>query len=156
MTEIERLKELLYQCDMHKKRINYAFNKMEDFMPLSVEGYNLLSDEEIEHIDLLIFRFSKLQDTMGNKLFPTILKLLKEDIKPMSFIDRLNRLEELEFVNKNNWLELREIRNSVAHEYFSNIYQIVESVNDLYEATNELLAIYENVKLLINKKIDID
>jgi len=104
MTEIERLKELLYQCDMHKKRINYAFNKMEDFMPLSVEGYNLLSDEEIEHIDLLIFRFSKLQDSMGNKLFPTILKLLKEDIKPMSFIDRLNRLEELGFVNNINFI----------------------------------------------------
>ena len=149
-----KLKEYLYQCDIHIKRINYAYNKMRDFMPLNYASYELLGDEEIEHIDQLIFRFSKLQDTIGAKLFPEILKLLGEDIKPMSFIDRLNRLEELGFVKKDEWMYLREIRNSVAHEYFSNIYQIVDSLNELYSSVDKIKAIYENIKNLLRKRFE--
>ena len=143
-----RLKEIIYQCDMHKKRILYAKNKI-DFIPLTPQKYDYLVDEEIEHLDQLIFRFSKLQDTMGNKLFALILELKGEDIKPMSFFDRLNRLEELGFVTFDEWIELREIRNSVAHEYFSNKYQIVDSLNNLYEASDTLLKIYDNCKNLL-------
>jgi len=143
-----RLKEILYQCDMHTKRINYAKNKI-DFIPLTPQKYEYLSDEEIEHLDQLIFRFSKLQDSIENKLFPLILEIKGEDIKPMSFFDRLNSLEELKFVTFDEWIELREIRNSVAHEYFSNIYQIVDSLNNLYEASNSLLKIYDNCKKLL-------
>ena len=143
-----RLKEILYQCDMHTKRINYAKNKI-DFIPLTPQKYEYLSDEEIEHLDQLIFRFSKLQDSIENKLFPLILEIKGEDIKPMSFFDRLNSLEELKFVTFDEWIELREIRNYVAHEYFSNIYQIVDSLNNLYEASNSLLKIYDNCKKLL-------
>jgi len=145
-TEKQRLNDILYQCDMHQKRINYAISKMNSFMPLTPEKYDYLSDEEIEHIDVLIFRFSKLQDTMGSKLFPMLLKSLGEDIKPMSFIDRLNRLEELEFCNTIKWLNLREIRNNIAHEYFSNKYQIVDSINELYNSINDIFNIYEKIK----------
>jgi len=145
-TEKQRLNDILYQCDMHQKRINYAINKMNSFMTLTPEKYDYLSDEEIEHIDMLIFRFSKLQDTMGNKLFPMLLKSLGEDIKPMSFIDRLNRLEELGFCKTIEWLNLREIRNNIAHEYFSNKYQIVDSINELYNNINTIFNIYEKIK----------
>ena len=149
-----KLKEYLTQCDIHLKRINYAYNKMKDFMPLNYANYELLGDEEIEHIDQLIFRYSKLQDTIGAKLFPKILKLLGEDIKPMSFIDRLNRLEELGFVNKDEWMYLREIRNSVAHEYFTNVYLIVDSINELYNSVDKIKDIYENIKNKLKEKFE--
>jgi hypothetical protein len=45
----------------------------------------------------MIFRFSKLQDTMGDKIFPYILELNGEKVKVMTFV---NRLEELEFLYK--------------------------------------------------------
>ena len=44
-TEKQRLNDILYQCDMHQKRINYAINKMNFFMPLTPEKYDYLSDE---------------------------------------------------------------------------------------------------------------
>jgi len=74
----------------------------------------------------------------------------------MSFIDRLNRLEELGFVKKDEWMYLREIRNSVAHEYFSNTYQIVDSLNELYSSVDKIKAIYENTKNLLRKKFESD
>jgi len=38
----------------------------------------------------------------------------------MTFLDILNRLEGLEIINKNRWLNLREVRNEIAYEYSFN------------------------------------
>jgi hypothetical protein len=50
-------------------------------MPLLLESYLKFTDIETSFVDQLIFRFSKLQDTMGEKIFPFILLLSKEDVK---------------------------------------------------------------------------
>lgn len=50
-------------------------------MPLSVASYLNLDDINMSFIDQLIFRFLKLEDTMGEKIFPAILKLSKKDVK---------------------------------------------------------------------------
>jgi len=145
-----RLKEYINQCDMHLKRMNFAKSKI-DF-PLKYETYDLLGLEDFSYLDQFVFRFSKLQDTIGNKIFPLILEIFQEEVKKMSFIDRLNRLEELEFVNATEWIELREIRNLATHEYFSNMYMIVDSLNAIYKASYELEKIYINLKEKIKEK----
>jgi len=51
---------------------------------------------------------------------------LKAEAKKKTFIDILNRLEELEIADKAEWLKLREIRNDIAHEYSFNKDEVVE------------------------------
>lgn len=51
----------------------------------SKEIYLKLNDIDQSFIDQLIFRFSKLQDTIGEKIFPSILILTKEDVKKKNF-----------------------------------------------------------------------
>jgi hypothetical protein len=53
-----------------------------------------LSDDEVEHVDQFLFRFAKLQDAIGQKLFKTILLFLREDIEEKPFIDILNLKEK--------------------------------------------------------------
>jgi len=66
--------------------------------------------------DMLTTRFGKLQDIIGSKIFPLILNLLEEDA--VAFIDKLNKLEKLGYIEDANWwIELREIRNKIAHYY---------------------------------------
>ena len=48
-------------------------------MPLGVENYENLTDDEVEHIDQFLFRFAELQDTIGDKLFGTLLIILQEE-----------------------------------------------------------------------------
>ena len=74
-----RLEKVIIECDKHLKRINSAYLKMSMFMPLDAKRYQQLSDDEIEHIDQFLFRFAKLQDAMGEKLFLLILEFLKEE-----------------------------------------------------------------------------
>jgi hypothetical protein len=46
---------------------------MKDIFPLTtLSEYQNLSDEEIEHIDQFVYRFQKLQDDMGTKLFKSV------------------------------------------------------------------------------------
>lgn len=82
MNELEKkLYYILYECNQHRKRMQSAYFKMNSFMPLDEKNYEDLSDDEIEHIDQFLFRFSKLQDTIGEKLFSVLLSLLGEKVK---------------------------------------------------------------------------
>ena len=148
-------KEKLYECNRHVQKIGIAKKHISDIIPLSIDKYQHMNDEDSSFIDQMIFRFSKLQDTIGEKIFPSILKLSKEDVKRKTFIDILNRLEELEVIDKNRWLRLREIRNEIAHEYSFNTQEIVDSINDIYMATEELIDIYNSVYDFSQKKFSL-
>ncbi len=155
MREIkESFIEILYECNQHKKRLLKAKEHLKDSMPLDVNRYNTLDEILMSFIDQIVFRFSKLQDTMGEKIFPKILILLGEDIKKLSFIDRLNRLEELELLYKDEWMFLRKIRNEIAHEYSFNQKEIVDSINLVFEKIDDLLRIYQDIYSYCFKKFD--
>jgi hypothetical protein len=124
------------------------------FMPLDAKRYQQLSDDEIEHIDQFLFRFPKLQDAMGEKLFMFILEFLKEEnTKTKPFIDILNRLEQLGLLeNKNDWLELRKIRNNIAHQYEDEPQHAAEALNAIYVAKLILEKIYITLKASYNSR----
>ena len=67
--------------------------------------------------DQILFRFMKLQDALGERLLPATLALLREPFEEWSMRDRLDRLEKLGFLDVEQWLRWREVRNRLAHEY---------------------------------------
>ncbi|WOE69013.1 hypothetical protein RZR97_07800 [Hydrogenimonas thermophila] len=137
--------EKLHECNQHKKRLLKAKSYLKDIMPLDIDRYNTLNEVQMSFIDQMIFRFSKLQDTMGEKIFPNILELFGEDIKKLTFIDRLNRLEELELLYKDEWMSLRKDRNEIAHEYSFNQDEVVNGINLIFDRTDDLLKIYQDI-----------
>lgn len=148
----DTFKEKLYECGKHIEKIKISKKYLAKNMPLSKDIYLNLSDIDMSFIDQLIFRFSKLQDTIGEKIFPFILILTKEEVKKKTFIDILNRLEELEIVDKVKWLKLREIRNDIAHEYSFNTDEVVDSIVAIYNSSDELVSIYQKVYEFCEKK----
>jgi len=146
--------EKLHECNQHKKRVMGAKKRLEEIMPLTVERYNALDELSISVIDQMIFRFSKLQDTLGDKIFPSILELSGEKVKKMTFIDRLNRLEELELLYKDEWMSLRKDRNEIAHEYSFNQDEVVDSISLIFNRTDDLLKIYDEVYVYCLLKFD--
>ena len=147
----DSLNQRLYECNKHIEKINDAKEYLKDLMPLSVDNYLKINKIQSSFIDQLIFRFSKLQDTIGGFLFKAILILAKEDVKSMTFLDILNRLEELKIIDKNRWLYLRESRNEIAHEYSFNQEEVVDNINIIYEKTDELIKVYENITKFISE-----
>jgi hypothetical protein len=144
---IEKLDKIFYECDKHLIRINLSHKELEYIMPLDTKKYLNLDDENIKVLDQFLFRFSKLQDAMGQKLFKNILKFLKEDVENLPFIDILNRMEKLRLIeNANTWKELREDRNDLAHNYEDEPDKMSETINILYDKKEVLEKIYTNIK----------
>lgn len=147
--------EKLYECNKHKQKLlalKSIFQK--GLLPIDLKGYSELSFEESSYIDQMVFRFSKFQDTMGEKLFPALLELLGEEVKSRSFIDRLNRIEELELLYKDEWLQLRKDRNEVAHEYSFNQEEIVDGINLIYKDIDKIILIYDTFYAYCNEKFE--
>ena len=116
-------------------------------MPLNKNKYLNLADNEVEYIDQFLFRFSKLQDAIGEKLFKTILIYLEEKIENKPFIDILNRLEKLELLDDVAvWKELRDDRNELAHNYDDDPDETSEVINKLYNKRSLLIDIYQQIK----------
>ena len=143
----QKLIKIFNECDKHIMRINSASTKMQSIMPLDKDKYLNLSDDEVEVIDQFLFRFSKLQDTIGERLFKTVLLYLEEKVENKPFIDILNRLEKLELLDDANvWRELRSDRNDLAHNYDDDPEETSEVINKLYYKKDTLINIYQKIK----------
>src|SRR6056297_1844716 len=126
----DKLNEAVLLCTIHSERMSFAWEKIKTHFPLDREKYLRLEPEELSFIDQLIFRFSKMQDSMGGKLFPAILENLGENVKGSPFIDQLVKLEELNIIpDADEWMLLRETRNIVTHEYPFITDEVVQGLN---------------------------
>jgi hypothetical protein len=103
-------------ADIQSTRLKDALTQINKLIPLSAAVLANLPADKLAFLDMLTTRFGKLQDIIGSKIFPIILNLLEEDA--VAFIDKLNKLEKLVYIEDANWwIELREIRNKIAHYY---------------------------------------
>jgi hypothetical protein len=143
----DKLTETLAICDTHYKRMIFAFESIEKYFPLTGIRFSQISPIEMALFDQLIYRFSKLQDSMGSRLFKQLLEALEEDISGLPFIDILNKMEKLNLLDRSlDWIVLRQTRNTVSHEYpfFKDIQ--IEELNLLPEQVEKLTSIWIKLK----------
>lgn len=144
---IERLEREFDICDRHIQRISEALNRLSVDLPMSVECYANLDEEQIRCMDQFIFRFSKLQDAIGTKIFRYVLDYLDEDISSLPMRDVLNRLERYHFIDSaEEWSYIRELRNEIAHDYPLLENEVVSVLNELISKVPVLTEIYTRLK----------
>jgi uncharacterized protein with HEPN domain len=108
-------------------------------LPFTIEKADNFPDELTGHLDQYVFRFSKLQDAIGQKLFKGLLLFLGEETYNKPFLDIFNRLEQLGIIeNYDLWNELRIIRNEIAHEYDENKHELIEKLNKIINSKDKL------------------
>jgi hypothetical protein len=116
------------------------------FLPLTEKTYTNLSDEQIQDVDQFILRYTKLQDTMGSRLFPAILGYLTEQFEDRPMLDKLNRLEKLGFIGSvEQWQMVRNIRNKFAHDYHDDPNKNAAHLNFALESVNILYAMLTTI-----------
>jgi len=131
--------EINFEC------LNYASTRIESLLPFSTERIQSLEVEQISFIDLYIFRFSKIQDIMGEKLFRMILESVKEETESFAFINIRAKLEQLEVLpDKTEWLYLRKLRNEESHEYPLVDEEAVAALNNLINSREKLAEYYKS------------
>ena len=135
------LEQVTKELEIHFKRIDILLPELKSYMPFKESDFENI--ETIKTIDSFIYRFTKVQDRMGEKFFPLVLEELYEYKRSMALIDVLNKLEKLELLdNSNKWIEYRKLRNTLTHEYPDNEDEIIEAINLSMEAYIEIKKIY--------------
>ena len=140
----DKIVQTIKIININFSRIDYALLQVNNCIPLEKENYYLLPPNTISFIDQYIFRFAKCQDVIGDKLFRYLLLSVEEEIDNEPFLNILNRLEKIGILSdKNEWIELRKLRNLVSHEYPVLDDESVAALNALFVAGDLLRAIYQ-------------
>jgi Fe2+ or Zn2+ uptake regulation protein len=141
MTSKERLSAILRECDAHALRLTQARTRCVAIFPLSSDSYASLSDDQVRDIDQMVYRFTKLQDALGAKLFPAILSVLREDAASRTVYDMLSELEKAGAIHSaEDWIAMRETRNQLAHDYHDDPDEGSRYLTDLFNNVERLLA----------------
>ena len=103
-------------CQGHADALTEALQDMQ-LRALGAEDYTHLNKDDRRLLDQFAYRYTRLQDDMGARLMPAVLKALGEDIAPMSAIDRF------------------------AHDYPDNPTERFERLQAAIQAAHQLLMI---------------
>lgn len=116
MNPNDRLTIALWEADRHAAALSEALAEWAAEPALDMA--QLERDRLLLRLaDQILFRFTKLQDALGERLVPATLQWLAESFEDWPMRDRLERLERLGYVVVDDWLRWRELRNRLAHEY---------------------------------------
>jgi len=137
----QKVLDNLKESYTHLERLNGAFHELQKtyLFPIGKDAFEhiLKNIQHLAYSDQIIYRFSKLQDCMGAKLFKALLLYQGENVnKP--FLDILNQLEVIDIINVDDWFEIRDLRNEIAHNYEDNDSQAINILNNIYKLKREL------------------
>ena len=150
----QKLGAVLHECDVHAARIAHAREVCGTLFPLTPASYQRLSDDDVAYVDQLIYRYTKLQDALGSKLFPMIVAHLREDAASMTVLDKLAHLERAGAIESaEHWQELRELRNQLAHEYEDDAKSVTVYLNELFDTSAELLSYHAQANRFVRSRI---
>lgn len=89
----------------------------------------LATDPDLaERVEAFVSRFSRLQDTLGDKLLPNLLKAVGEKAGPV--IDNLDRAERLGWLaSADDWFAMRQLRNQMVDDYIEDLVVLTDALN---------------------------
>lgn len=134
----ERLKFLIRVVDKEIKHLDYAASQAFG-PPLTFEAVEKLDEtpELAMRVEAFTSRFCRLQDTLGDKLLPALLKSLGEPER--AFLINLERAEKYGWLESaEHWMALRQLRNQMIHEYIENAQTLFDALSTAHDNTDTL------------------
>jgi len=88
------MQSYLAECALHANVLDEGLSDIRHWTPFLTNS--VIDKELLRILDQIAYRFTKLQDSMGEKLMPLILVLAQEPIpENVTFAEKLNRLERI-------------------------------------------------------------
>lgn len=146
------LNHALQTCQGHAQPLMDALEDLEraDLTPSDLDH---LSKQDRRLLDQFAYRYTRLQDDLGARLMPAALKALGEDVTPMPMLDRINRLEQLNWLpSADEWIDLRRIRNEFTHDYPESVAERHARLRLAMGAARRLLVILEEFGRKIHER----
>lgn len=148
-----KLEAALRECRLHADTIEDALREASALRPLTSERVTSLGSDTRRLRDQIAYRFTKLQDSLGEKVLPGLLDLAQEPLPPGAlFGEKLQRLERLGAISSaQQWRLLREVRNAIAHEYPDEPEVQAALLERLLSAASELLGVWSSARAFASR-----
>jgi hypothetical protein len=138
------IEDIIVKIQLHQKRLKSALDEIVEWKELDCEIFE--DFEKIKTVDTFIYRFIKLQDLMGEKLFKVFLDEIGEYKDSMSLLDILDKLEKFGIIKQaSDWMMYRKLRNQLTHEYPNNEQDVLDGIKIAIETYSEIELILDNI-----------
>ena len=112
--------------------------------------FNTLKPEEKAILDAYLKRFSSIQDFLGAKIFSLLLDVAGINSSKMSEV--LYYIEKEEIIDSlENWIELREVRNELEHDYPEELEEALVDLKFCIDSFEKIESYYLNSLKFANK-----
>lgn len=92
-----------------------------------------------------------MQDTIGDKLLPTLLVMLGE--MPAAAIDNLNRAERLGLLDSvEAWMTMRQLRNQMVQEYVEDLTVLTSALQTGHDFVPAIIAVANKLLAEIERR----
>jgi len=128
--QLEKVKKHYEALEEYK---NFIEEMKFDF---NIESFNSLDTAQKAVLEAYLKRFSSLQDYLGAKVFKTILDISGISYRKMSEV--LTLIEKEEIISLDRWIELRNLRNNLEHDYPDELEEALEDLQKCVESFSYL------------------
>ncbi len=142
----EKLVTHIEEAFIHIDRLRSAVEVIEYLYPVDTKKMESITMQEKDKLDVLAFRFSKLQDLLGTKIFREYLTLLQYPVEEKNYLELLRELDRESIIDIDLWSEFRAVRNSISHDYPHEESDKLEAMNYLIKNVGYLIGITEKIK----------
>jgi len=149
MTSYQLLLSTAEIAKIHEARLHEALSHLKKVLPIDEKK---LPSDDYAYLDVMAVRYAKLQDLIGSKIFYRLLDVMAEPIENNRFLDVLTHLEKIGILDSVDfWIDLRNVRNFIAHEYPEEPLLLIKNINTLHECSLKLLGFWEKLQAEIKK-----
>ena len=143
---MNRLNFYLKEANIHIERLEDVLARLNEIYPLDLDRLENLNSSEKNMLDTLAFRFAKLQDLIGSKIFREFLLEMGYITEEKTFLEILKEIEKEGIIDIDTWSEFRKVRNLLAHEYPYDLEDRIEATNYLIEKTQILIEVIKKIE----------
>lgn len=150
---VERLKFLARVIEREVTHLHTTDSRL-FAQPLTLQQVQALNTNHdlAERIEAFVSRFGRLQDTLGDKLLPQLLRLLEEPAGAM--VDNLDRAERLGWIaSADQWLYTRKLRNQMVHEYIEDPEIFLDALHAGHGLVTHLTEAASNMLVQIRRRL---
>ncbi len=147
MNKKEILKKRFNKLEKHyialKEYKNLIDNLLKEDNIYDQFTFNTLKPEKRAILDAYLKRFASIQDFLGAKIFSLLLDIAGINNTKMSEV--LSNIEKENIIDSlENWIELREVRNELEHDYPEELQEALNDLKYCIDSFEQLESYYLN------------
>jgi uncharacterized protein with HEPN domain len=152
----KRLLQLLSITNKEAQHLEAVAQRLLTILPDNEEQLRekINQPQFIDTLESFTAKFSRMQDTIADKLLPVFLQTAGEQTGTV--IENLNRAEKLSLISDTQqWLMARGLRNKLVHEYIENLQELLEAIELAREFVTELINSYKAIQSYSHNQLNV-